>query len=387
MSLYQGYATGALPRNPKMQDWRLEREPRVASQLAAGVPNSFLVLPLDQIPSNVKINQGAIPKCVASSSCIAKSIEDFQDERAWRVYNDQELYTSCGGNGSTGIYTDDALERLKNIGALAGSGKRSRIESYAFAPQTPGQFRQTLAAALVSTGPCVLASLLSSIFGWDSGENPTDNYHQQALIGYEGLGDDGWAIFLNSWGESFGNRGFTRLRWRYLEGGNFQNRLCYAYKLVDVREGVGPDPEPEPNPEPKPGKVTVTGTAAGGGLEFLKAGIQLQASGAGFSGSVSLTAVTRETPDPEPKPEPKPSGDLLVTVSAQGAILSAKATYQGNPVPASFVGTISGQTLPLKFSSIKPPYAATWVMATWPKGAVTITAVSGTRIGRYSGTL
>lgn len=255
-------ATGAIFREPGIKDFRLERLPGVGEAMA-DLPVSFLVMPLDQI--KIRYDQGPVPRCVASSECTAKAIEDFGDVGQWNQYDDIELYLASGGNGSTGISTDTALAYARDTGLLEPSGRRWKIAAYAFAPQNANEWRQTLAAALVSSGPCVIATQLPSMFGWSSNEVLTGAYHQMCLVGYEGLRDDDYAVFLNSWGSRFGNNGFVRLKWGYLEGGNFQSNYTYGYKLVDVKDFVTPTP-------PQPAKIefdAIAGKMKGGNGSLL----------------------------------------------------------------------------------------------------------------------
>ena len=147
--------------------------------------------------------RGRFPKCVASSTCIGKSGQEWFDLKKWQAYNDQELYTACGGTGSTGIYTDKCLKYAQDTGVLLADGsKRFRIASFMFAPKERRVFRETLAAALMETGPCVVAMILPTNFGWNSGADlqGAQSYHQMCLWGWEGLEDNDWAVFLNSWG-------------------------------------------------------------------------------------------------------------------------------------------------------------------------------------------
>lgn len=281
--LFDGHGTGALYREPDARDWQLILLPEVQAALPE-LPGSFMVLPMAAV--QVKYNQGARPSCVSESECGAKSIEDFQDTSIWNRYDATELYRACGGNGMNGIFTDAALRYAVGTGLLvAGSQRRFKLASYLFAPQVAGDFRRTLAAALVASGPCVVAMLLPSIFGWNSGESPTSGYHQMCLVGYEGLGDGDYAVFLNSWGEGWGNQGFCRIAWRYLEmNGNFQNRYVYAYRMVDfIDKGT------IPVPTPPPGELTVE-------LYLFRGGFQAVAKGRDghyVTGTVSATVDKR----------------------------------------------------------------------------------------------
>ena len=249
-------ATGALFRPPQPTDFRLELLEENILAREAGLPQSFLFMPMEQVPGQIKINQGSVPKCVASSTAIDKSLQEFKDIGQWQRYDDDEVYRAAGGNGSNGVDTQRVLDLTREPGLrVVGTERRYKIASYMFAPQSPRLFRETLCAAVMTTGPCVVATLLPQSFGWTSSGQKTNGYHQMELFGWEGLEDTGWAVFLNTWGESFGNRGFVRLPWGYLEeGGSFQGRYVYAYTIADFRDNdtIPPVPTPDPTPTPNP---------------------------------------------------------------------------------------------------------------------------------------
>lgn len=248
---------GALFRPDDPRDYHLELIPGIPEALAAGVPASYMTIQVADMP--FIYDQNGYGACVAYSCCGAKSIEDFYDVKKWNNYDAYQLYTACGGTGPNGIFADDALDYMKNTGCLEPTtNSRWRISSYAFAPRYANEWRQTLAAALVASGPCVVAMLIPSQFGWDSNSVMTTGYHQMCLVGYEGLGDDDYAVFLNSWGNWWANKGFCRVKWGYLEGLNFQGKHVYGYKLIDATDYIPePDPDPTPIPIPDPNSTPV----------------------------------------------------------------------------------------------------------------------------------
>lgn len=239
------HGTGAIFRPSDIRDWHLERLPGVQAALA-DLPSSFSVLPMDQIRI---YDQGSENSCVAFSGATCKSIEDFQESKRWNVYDADELYHACGGpaDGSRGINTDTALAYTRDVGYLdIESKQRFKIAGYAFAPPITGEWRRTIAAALVATGPCVIATLLPQSFGWDSSGPSGGDYHQMGVSAYEGLGDNDNVLLPNTWGRFSGRNGFFRLTWGYLEGNNFQNGYCYGAKLIDAKDLILPPPPPPP---------------------------------------------------------------------------------------------------------------------------------------------
>ena len=271
-----GFGTGALPLLPDARDYPMERLPSVADMLQVGFPASY---DLSGLVEQV-YNQGALPSCVAHSTCGMKSLEDKIDRKVWNVYDAVALYQENGGNGSNGVDTRGVLQDAQANGVpLLSGGGRNRIGSYAFAPQIEGQFEATLKAAVAANEPCVLAVLLPTQFGWDFGGAITQAYHQMCLCGY----DDTWAIFLNSWGPSFGQNGFCRLPWSYITQNNFQQLYAYAYTAIDA---LGPPPPPPPPPPPV--SITVTGYGGTAVTASVNANASFSILGSGFDQAGNL---------------------------------------------------------------------------------------------------
>lgn len=240
-------STGAVFRLDDPRDFHLEFLPQVAAALP-NLPLSLMLVEPGGIP--YVMDQNGKGACTVFSICTAKMIEDFSDIAVWNKYDGFQMYADLGGTGNNGISADPALRYTRDLGCRRiDDGRRFKIGSYMFAPRNRNDWRNTLAAALASTGPCVVAMLLPSSFSWESSGSPTSGYHQMCLTGYTGLGDDDYAVFLNSWSVNLGNRGFYRVKWGYLEdGGSFQSNYVYGYQMIDVKDWVAPDPIPLPMP-------------------------------------------------------------------------------------------------------------------------------------------
>lgn len=259
---------GALPRPPDSRDYDLRRIPAVARMLQVGAP------PSADLSSHVKwvANQGQLPSCVAHSTCNLESLYKSIEHNVALQFDGVKTYYDNGGNGTNGVATQTVLDYAQGKGLPElGSTQRERIGSYAFAPRTPGAFRDTVKAAIAAGHPCTLALLLPADFGWTSSGPMSQGYHQVVACGY----DDTWVTVLNSWGDQWGNHGLGRVQWDFLEASNLQNGLCYAYSVTDdLNDGLGPAPTPTPTPTPKP------------------------------------------DPQPNPNPQPNPSPSFTVAVSA-----------------------------------------------------------------------
>jgi hypothetical protein len=247
-------ATGAIFRPQDERDHLLERLPEIVEARAAGLPRSFSRA--EQM--RIVYNQGSIPKCVSSSACTVKTMQEVGDIGRTLAYDDDELYRAAGGNGTNGVPTTTVMNLARSPGILVrGTQKRYQYASFAFAPQVAQEFRQIIAAAIMTNGPVQIAVLLPSSFGWDSNTSPTRAYHAVAGIGWDGLDDDGWLEIGNSWGSEWGQGGRGRLKWGYIEGGNFLNRYNYGVQILDFRDGsvVPPPPPPPPPPADKAAAV------------------------------------------------------------------------------------------------------------------------------------
>jgi hypothetical protein len=225
--------TGAVPLTPDARDFRMELIPAVGAVLAIGAPPAF------DLRSHVLgvYNQGAVPSCVAHSTCGMKSIQDHIEHGDWVTYDADGLYREMGGTGTAGVDPRGTLERARERGLqILNTTRRYRIGSYAFAPPVAGAFEETLKAAVAAMQPCTLALLLPQQFGWTSGGPITQGYHQVCVIGY----DAAHAIILNSWGEMWGERGLGRIPWSFITQQNFQNGFAFAYTVVDALDSDWP---------------------------------------------------------------------------------------------------------------------------------------------------
>jgi len=240
--------TGALKLIPSPADYPMTLLPGMGEVLEAGA-----LTPVDYSGDVQDIyNQGAEPSCVSFSTCGLASTEDFRGDRSWDTLDGHRFYVMCGGNGRDGIDSRVALDRARNDGIPLLSGAGSvRVGTYVFATQTPEQFRQEIAAALVLGHFVTIALLLPSDFGWNSSLNAqkTSGYHQIYAVGFTGLTDADYVICVNSWGKGHGNNGLVRVPWGYLERDNLQQRYVFAFAVTPL---VLPNPNPTPNPQPTP---------------------------------------------------------------------------------------------------------------------------------------
>src|SRR5207253_9472035 len=203
---------GALRLHPDPRDHRLRDQPGVARVLAAGVPDSAS---LQQWVTGPPYNQGATGACVAASTCGACSIDTAHNQGHWDMFDWQSLYAAAGGTGQNGVDSRLVLSICEGQGTpLLRGGREQVVSNYAFVTQQPGTFREEIKACIAAGQPAVVALLLPSDFGTNSGHGSvTSGYHQVVACAY----DAAYVTILNSWGSWWGQNGIGSILWDYLE--------------------------------------------------------------------------------------------------------------------------------------------------------------------------
>jgi len=351
--------TGALPLHPDPRDYDMRWIPEIKAALDAGVPETGDLTRWLQGPSH---NQGSEPSCVAFSTCNLAAVDEVMEGGAWEIFNGHQLYVEAGGNGTNGVDTRLTLKIATEQGVPGSSGRKKTIASYAFAPQTPGLFRDTLKAAAFAGHVCTIALLLPAPFSWNSGNAPTSAYHQ--VIGPVGW-DATWCWIFNSWGDGWPGDaprgGLGRVRWDFLEADGLQHSYCYAYTTTPTE--IKPPPPPPP---PVHTRATITGTATGQVDSLAKGSVYTLASGV----NVTLSQIDFDLAPPPPPPP----GQLSVTgyspnpVKAGQSFLINGQGFSGGNLTVSW----QGQSLVAQRSSDAQIQATAPSVASTASGAVTV---------------
>lgn len=362
---WKGLGGVPLPDDPR--DYSILLHPGVAEALAAGPPQA--------VDLSAKVggiyDQGAEGACVAYSTAGLCSLDEALAGNQWPWLDAENLYRRNGGQGSNGVDSRQVLQDVVDHGVnRRDGGAPVKEKSYLFVPKQTGVFKDTLMAALAAGKPCVLATLLPTNFGWSSSGTPTQGYHQLLVCG----GDDQWCIVCNSWGASWGNNGFGRLPWSYLDPTRW-DVFAYTVDPLGVVPTPTPTPQPQPNPQPAPtpGPTptpvvyrTVTGQVQSGDALAVGQTGSLSVATVGFTGDFQITQVS-DQPSPQPNPQPQPTpGSLQLTALARqlGGYLGVWCSVcdsSGQFVAAQVSGTVGSTLLPAR-SSTAAGVPATWMV-------------------------
>ena len=340
--------TGALPLSPDPRDWRMRDDPAVAAMIPRAPPSASLIDYFTGQPYN-QDNTGA---CVAASSCGACSLDTQHYQDAWHLFDWNALYREAGGTGQNGVDSRLVLTICKDKGTpLAAGGREFVIASYDFATQQDGPFQEEIKACIALGFPVVVAMLLPSDFGWQSGQPNaavTQGYHQVCGIGY----DPDYLVVLNSWGAGWPGQaspkpGVGSVRWSYLVANGNQQRYCYSYRTTAKNAQPTPPPKPltvtgySPNPVPATKAFLIQGTGFDAGTVGLQwQGYSLPAQNVtenqisssapavttAQTGPVTVTVAQKVVTGPalsvqpeKPDPEPPPATTAAVIGRADGA--------------------------------------------------------------------
>lgn len=152
------------------------------------------------------LNQGENPICVPCSlSAFLNWRQNLKDgSKTDNKVNYFEIYKSKTSEGE-GMTFKEAFSYLRHHGVSSKVGEM-KIDSY-------GLIRNvfSLKAAIVMNGPCFGALPVFNYYDdfWNQREGDDFlGYHAISIVGYD---EDGF-IIRNSWGKSFGSKGYTKLK-------------------------------------------------------------------------------------------------------------------------------------------------------------------------------
>jgi hypothetical protein len=232
----RGFGLGAEPIGRDTRDIEASSLSEVSAILAAGVP--------DQADLSEYVcliyNQGGLPACVTYSIAGMQSLFAKIDRNVCLELDATGAYWENGGDGVHGVNIRTTLSWEQRVGMKVVNGtQRFRIGTYAYADPRIDFGVLSIKAAIAARRPCILAMLLPEDFfdGDSTGVVVTRGYHQVCIVGYTSQR----VFYVNSFGDTFGNRGFGSVPWSYLRRPEqSQGQVwVFAYTAVDyLDEGL-----------------------------------------------------------------------------------------------------------------------------------------------------
>lgn len=170
------------------------------------------------------INQGSRPICVPCSISAHlnwnKNVDTDGNNRRDNHVNLNEIYNARSTGGDNGMTFKDALRYLNHFGVNSDYGNM-KIEKYSMvAGITP------IKQALMLNGPLVCAVMVyndsNDFWNQNSGDRMLGG-HALSIVGYDKKG----LIIRNSWGSSWGDKGYTHMNWEDI------NKILECWTIVD----------------------------------------------------------------------------------------------------------------------------------------------------------
>ncbi len=225
--------------SPEMLDGDRDLMPQDTVPYSDEVPESYSI----RDKCITAVNQGYSPSCTAASAMSALSCHEGKNltYSFWYLWDQykfpnmvalsnnidtwvplESCYPSYSSTPTCNMELDKAV-RAKRVVII---GKHAQMDTADIAVQS-------LAAGYVTVAACRLDSDYWSTNNVITDVDFTpDGGHAIALVGYEGNGD--WILFLNSWGENWGeDEGYGRISREYFD------EWCDVYKIEDPRYRCG----------------------------------------------------------------------------------------------------------------------------------------------------
>lgn len=230
-------------------------------------------------------NQGQQASCVAWAVAYAAKSYQEKVERNWqydspvrggpgqRVFSPAYVYNQINGGNDNGSVIDDAMRVAVQQGIAPWAAMPYNVSDYRRQPPSsarqqatsfkarsykriPGHNLDAVKSELASGNPVVFGIPVDDAFYnlgnrvYDRQNGRTYGGHAMTLVGYDDNkrspnGDVGAFKLINSWGTSWGDRGYGWISYRM-----FRQLNPYILVMYDIQESQpGPGPSPGPGPE------------------------------------------------------------------------------------------------------------------------------------------
>ena len=284
------HATGLLFDEQKYDS--LPRKARLVTRSYENLPQSVSLLPYTPYPGD----QGNYGTCVAWSTTYAgmttaASVMQNRTSRSLtsaNVFSPYYMFQMCNpdSDGQNGMYTEDALLFLKEVGVPLRSEKEKRYVDYFENFDAPREYEKSkmfkigwyatlfyssadsqtkilsVKKSLSEKHPVIISFLATDSFCYSTGywkpsasDSPSKGGgHAMLVVGYDDNTYGGSFLIQNSWGEDWGKNGYV---WVAYEDFAEYTRGAYEMGSSIFESSPHPidDPVPEPAPTPKPQPV------------------------------------------------------------------------------------------------------------------------------------
>ena len=210
---------------------------------SVSVPTKFRLSALGRV-----LNQGDKPFCVAYSSASLKMHQEFKEHKKYYTFDPDWLYAECkkldGIPDQDGTFLRVALQIIQDRGYLA------RAERYKLKKDTGFKIekyvrlasKQQIKEAVYHIGPVLFGITVDeSIYSPVRGVVPEPQGrelggHAMIIVGFDDnkkcLGSRGAFLVKNSWGRSYGSRGYIWLPYSHFD--HYDN--WDAWRSVDITD-------------------------------------------------------------------------------------------------------------------------------------------------------
>lgn len=208
-----------------------------------------LILPskYERTKTGKVLDQGEMPYCVGYSTASLKMHQEFKEHSKYYYFDPEWLYKECkkvDGYDGDGTYLRVALQIIKDHGYIAKAKDNNLKKDRSFKIEKYVRLTSLnqIKEALFNIGPVVFGitvdegiySPVKSIVPEPGGESLGG--HAMIIVGYDDnkkcLGSKGAFKIKNSWGESWGDKGYAWLPYSHFKAYDGWD----AWRTVDLKD-------------------------------------------------------------------------------------------------------------------------------------------------------
>lgn len=280
-------------------------------------------------------NQGSCGSCWAFS--MSATVQDAFKYQTGKDYDTSEQHIlSCTRPGeytcNGGFF--DYNRHMAPYGGVAGSAwpysasdeacksgltHQLKIKSWSYLPSGENPNIEEIKAAIYRWGIVSVGVAADNAFsnysgGVFQGSGSTQLNHAVNLVGWSDSGQ--YWILKNSWGGSWGEQGYMRIKYGANGVGTWANYVVFD----DSNPDPGPNPDPDPNPDPEPCEPKAFASTGYGDVISVRSGQQIIVGTKGLVGHtykwIAEPAFDNGAVPAEPKIKYRPNRTKRLTVIA-----------------------------------------------------------------------